>query len=228
MQLECGSHVQKQICQGCHTQFRRRRAPRPEITTPPCWHSGAETHLGAYLLSASDVPKYVGLRPIDSQSRTTGPWRPCPPSVYIVCSRSSGRYLTWTRRRAARAPSSSSLRASSSLQQHTSPNSIQGMDDPPSVLVGSGPLDTGPFYLIIANVPEGTTWQHVKDFVKSQVDLKRLDMYVNLHGARMDSGWIRVIGYKAFRQIKSTCSPSLRGHVPAWHAVPNLTTTPSC
>lgn len=98
--------------------------------------------------------------------------------------------------------------------QCDSVNSTQGMDDLPSVLVGSGPPDTGPFYLIIANVPEGTTWQHVKDFVKSQVDLKRLDMYVNLHGARMDSGWIRVIGYKAFRQIKSMCSPSLRGQVP--------------
>ena len=92
------------------------------------------------------------------------------------------------------------------------------MDYPPSVLIGAGDPESGPFYLIIANIPEGTTWHHVKDFVNSQADLKP-DLYVNLTGVRMDSGWIRVIGYRAFRQVKSTCSLSLRGHVPAWHAI---------
>jgi hypothetical protein len=82
------------------------------------------------------------------------------------------------------------------------------MDFPPSVRLEAGDGKTGPFYLIIGNVPEGTIWHHMKDFVKSQSD-RWVDMYVNLHGVRMDSGWIRVVGYLAFRRVESTCSLSL-------------------
>ncbi|KAK0740050.1 hypothetical protein B0T18DRAFT_392948 [Schizothecium vesticola] len=64
------------------------------------------------------------------------------------------------------------------------------------------------FYLILANVPEGTTWHHVKDFLKGQADLE-LDTYINLHGVRNDSGWIRVVGYRAFRQVKRIFQQSI-------------------
>ncbi|KAJ4415835.1 hypothetical protein N0V85_002541 [Neurospora sp. IMI 360204] len=60
--------------------------------------------------------------------------------------------------------------------------------DPPSVLIGPGDFHTGPYYIIISGLPERTSWQDVKDFIKSQIPWK-LDIYVSIFGKRQDSGW---------------------------------------
>ncbi|EGZ78213.1 hypothetical protein NEUTE2DRAFT_154661 [Neurospora tetrasperma FGSC 2509] len=73
--------------------------------------------------------------------------------------------------------------------------------DPPSVLIGSGDFHTGPYYIIISGLPERTSWQDVKDFIKSQIPWK-LDLYVSIFGKRQDSGWVRVVGFKAFNHVR--------------------------
>lgn len=95
--------------------------------------------------------------------------------------------------------------------------------DPPSVLIGPGDFHTGPYYIIISGVsvllihthlnvdlhpselPERTSWQDVKDFIKSQIPWK-LDLYVSIFGKRQDSGWVRVVGFKAFNHVRSMSS----------------------
>ena len=56
--------------------------------------------------------------------------------------------------------------------------------------------------LTFYQLPDKTNWQDVKDFVKSQIP-RKLDIYVNISGKRKDSGWIRVIGLKAFKEVRS-------------------------
>ncbi|EGO51783.1 hypothetical protein NEUTE1DRAFT_89512 [Neurospora tetrasperma FGSC 2508] len=73
--------------------------------------------------------------------------------------------------------------------------------DPPSVLIGPGDFHTGPYYIIISGLPERTSWQDVKDFIKSQIPWK-LDLYVSIFGKRQDSGWVRVVGFKAFNHVR--------------------------
>ncbi|KAK3396104.1 hypothetical protein B0T20DRAFT_481111 [Sordaria brevicollis] len=80
--------------------------------------------------------------------------------------------------------------------------------DPPSVLIGPGDFHTGPYYIIISGLPERTSWQDVKDFVKSQIPWK-LDIYVSIFGKRQDSGWVRVIGFKAFNHVRRVLGESL-------------------
>lgn len=99
-------------------------------------------------------------------------------------------------------------------------NNMAISHDPPSVLIGPGDFHTGPYYIIISGVsvllshnllslnlqasqlPERTSWQDVKDFIKSQIPWK-LDIYVSIFGKRQDSGWVRVIGFKAFNHVRS-------------------------
>lgn len=80
--------------------------------------------------------------------------------------------------------------------------------DPPSVLIGPGNFHTGPYYIIISGLPERTSWQDVKDFIKSQIPWK-LDIYVSIFGKRQDSGWVRVIGFKAFNHVRGVLGESL-------------------
>ncbi|KAH7628459.1 hypothetical protein B0T09DRAFT_162067 [Sordaria sp. MPI-SDFR-AT-0083] len=80
--------------------------------------------------------------------------------------------------------------------------------DPPSVLIGPGDFHTGPYYIIISGLPERTSWQDVKDFIKSQIPWK-LDIYVSIFGKRQDSGWVRVIGFKAFNHVRRVLGESL-------------------
>ncbi|KAK3363679.1 hypothetical protein B0T25DRAFT_52665 [Lasiosphaeria hispida] len=85
--------------------------------------------------------------------------------------------------------------------------------DPSSVLVRSGDPVTGPYYIIIAQVPDGTTWQDIKDWVKSQIPGGKLDIYVNLSGRRNDTGWVRVVGMRNFKQVRRLIKKSpFRGH----------------
>ncbi|KHE80340.1 hypothetical protein GE21DRAFT_472 [Neurospora crassa] len=80
--------------------------------------------------------------------------------------------------------------------------------DPPSVLIGPGDFHTGPYYIIISGLPERTSWQDVKDFIKSQIPWK-LDLYVSIFGKRQDSGWVRVVGFKAFNHVRRVLGESL-------------------
>ncbi|KAK1782800.1 hypothetical protein QBC45DRAFT_401837 [Copromyces sp. CBS 386.78] len=57
-------------------------------------------------------------------------------------------------------------------------------------------------------LPERTSWQDVKDFIKSQIPWK-LDIYVSIFGKRRDSGWVRVIGFKAFNHVRRVLGESL-------------------
>ncbi|KAK0725585.1 hypothetical protein B0H67DRAFT_135696 [Lasiosphaeris hirsuta] len=84
---------------------------------------------------------------------------------------------------------------------------------PPGVLVSAGDPVTGPYYIIIAHIPDGAVWQDLKDWIKSQIPGKKLDIYINLGGRRNDSGWVRVIGMRNFKQVKRLLRQStFRGH----------------
>ncbi|KAK1826522.1 hypothetical protein QBC39DRAFT_397388 [Podospora conica] len=76
------------------------------------------------------------------------------------------------------------------------------MDNSPSVMLRPGHRLSGPFYLIVANLPNDTTWQQIMDFLKKYMNVRQFDIYVNLMGEERNHGWIRVVGYSGWHMVK--------------------------
>ncbi|KAK0656307.1 hypothetical protein B0T16DRAFT_399049 [Cercophora newfieldiana] len=74
--------------------------------------------------------------------------------------------------------------------------------DEHSVVLGHSDSFAGPYYILIGNLPVLTSWQNIKDFIRSQFG-RKLEIYVRTYNPPRDQGWIRVLGFNTFKQVTS-------------------------
>ncbi|KAK0633684.1 hypothetical protein B0T14DRAFT_77755 [Immersiella caudata] len=90
----------------------------------------------------------------------------------------------------------------SSSHLPSSPTVSERAPDGHSILLRHNDTHSSPYYILIENLPDSTSWQAVKDYIKSQFG-RRFVMYIRLFDPGGMKGWVRVLGFSTYKQVTS-------------------------